>query len=370
MKAIRSIIALMLTSAALAAGAAPKGAKAAKSDKVIPEVRYELSGGAGHYNYAPSFIQDKYGIIYGYMCQNRDPFQIIDYIYLYKGIPTQQGYVWQPGTEVVEPSRTGWDDCHICDPDVRRFSVTTEKGRSYKWIMTYLGVDQWDCNHNQIGLAVSDNIEGPWFKCNDHPVIVNPSTVNPIVPYEGRDKWGTGQSTSIVLNDSTIALVYHSTTDRGPVALRMINLSDLSRIDIGEEYSTPFVWGNTYVAVTADRIYAVSEQRSDKYEHTTPTWVGDLCVVRCKERSADFVADMTAPLDTWTEVSRVTPEVSHFPRNHNPGFLTDELGWIPDEDNLMVYFTVSVLGDDWLWSYDMYSARFPIADFLKAHFKK
>ena len=27
---------------------------------IIPEIRYEFSGGAGHYNYAPSVIQDEY----------------------------------------------------------------------------------------------------------------------------------------------------------------------------------------------------------------------------------------------------------------------------------------------------------------------
>ena len=143
------------------------------------EVRYELGGGAGYYNYAPSVIEDEYGIRYAYMCQNRVPFEIVDYIYLYKGIPTRDGYVWQPGTEVLGPSVDGWDNCHVCDPDVREFK-TRWKGKTYNWIMTYLGVDQWDCNHNQIGLAVSESIEGPWIKYDG----------NPIVPYEARNMWG------------------------------------------------------------------------------------------------------------------------------------------------------------------------------------
>lgn len=148
---------------------------------IVPEIKYEFSGGAGHYDYAPSFIIDEYGIIYGYLCENREPFKIVDYIYLYKGIPTKDGYVWQPGVEVLAPSAQGWDDCHICDPDVREFK-TRWKGQEYNYIMTYLGVDQWDCCHNQIGLAVSPTIEGPWTKYDG----------NPIIPYEGRDKWGTG----------------------------------------------------------------------------------------------------------------------------------------------------------------------------------
>ena len=71
---------------------------------ITPQIRYEFSGGAGHYNYAPSVIQDQYGIRYGFICENRDPFKIVDYVYLYKGIPTVDGYVWQPGTQIVAPS--------------------------------------------------------------------------------------------------------------------------------------------------------------------------------------------------------------------------------------------------------------------------
>jgi hypothetical protein len=361
MRAIASIIALMLVPAYFIAGAASKGKDSQVLKTVTPVVKYEFGGGAGHYNYAPSFIKDKYGIIYGYLCQNRDPFKIVDYIYLYKGIPTPTGLVWQPGTEVIEPSRTGWDDCHICDPDVRRFTVKDTDGKQHKWIMTYLGVDQWDCNHNQIGLAIADNIEGPWTKCDN---------VNPIVPYDRFDRWGTGQSTSVVLNDSTIALFYHTTTENSPHAVRMVNLSDLSHIDIGKEYRTNFPAGNVYISPSAERIYAVTEERSPHYEKEIPTWVGDICNVYYKERSGDFLADVTAPLDTWTLVGTVTPELSGFPRNHNPGFLTDEKGWIPDENNITVLFTPAVTGEDWLWSYDLYSALFPMKDYLKSRNNK
>lgn len=320
---------------------------------VEPQINYVLSGGAGHYDYAPSFITDRHGIVYGYLCENRDPFEIVDYIYLYKGIPTRTGMQWQPGTEVIAPSRTGWDDCHICDPDVREYT-TRVNGRNHKWIMTYLGVDQWDCNHNQIGLAVADNIEGPWTKCP-----------NPIVPYDRLDRWGTGQSTSVVLNDSIIALFYHSTTPNGPFAMRLVNLRDYDHIDIGREYKIPYLSANTYVALSDKWIYTVSEERTKEYENLIPTWVGDLCVVRRKPRSADLVADMTTGENLWQEIGRVTPKASGFPRNHNPGFLTDTKGFIPDEKELTVYFTVSVTGDDWIWSYDLYSATFTLGSLDK-----
>lgn len=314
------------------------------------KVKYEFSGGAGHYNYAPSVIQDQYGIRYAYICENRDPFKIVDYIYLYKGIPTENGYVWQPGTQVIEPSETGWDNCHICDPDVREFK-TTWKGETYYWIMTYLGVDQWDCNHNQIGLAVSKNIEGPWIKYDK----------NPIVPYEGRDKWGTGQSTTIVKNDSIIQLFYHSTTENGPYCMREIKLNNLDNIVLGEEIAVPWFTANTYPSMSEKNIYMVSEVRTYT-DKTIPTWVGDVCRLVYKPRTESFI---TQTNEEWFEIGHVGPEESGFPRNHNPGILTDTKGYMLNDDELVMYFTPAMTGENWLWSYDLYSATFNLKEYFK-----
>ena len=168
----------------------------------------------------------------------------MDYVYLYKGIPTEKGYVWQPGTQLIEPSETGWDNCHICDPDVREFK-TTYKGETYNWTMTYLGVDRWDCNHNQIGLAISKNIEGPYIKFDR----------NPLVAYEDTTKWGVGQSTTIVKDSTTIQLFYHSTTENGPFCMREIKLNDLDNIILGAEKAIPFLSANSYPAMSDKNIY-------------------------------------------------------------------------------------------------------------------
>lgn len=307
-----------------------------------PEIRYELSGGAGHYNYAPSFIRDRYGIIYGFICENRDPFEIVDYVYLYKGIPTADGYVWQRGTQIVAPSEDGWDDCHICDPDVREFR-TQYKGETYDWIMTYLGVDQWDCKHNQIGLAVAKNIEGPYIKFE----------LNPLIGYEGRDKWGVGQSTSIVLDENTIRIFYHSTTENGPFCMRDIVLSDLENIVIGEEKKVPNLSGNSYIAASRTHLYSASEIRIDM-DSQIPTWVGNYCQLLSTPKDSDICSVE----NVWKEIGLVSPELSGFPRNHNPGLLTDTKGYIENDREIVMYFTPAVVGEDWLWSYDLYSATF------------
>lgn len=308
-----------------------------------PVIQYELGGGAGHYNYAPSAIQDEYGIRYMYLCQNKKPFEIVDYIYLFKGIPTSSGYVWQPGTEVIAPSSEGWDKIHICDPDVRQMKFKYH-GEQYNWIMTYLGVDQW-FNHNQIGLAFSKTIEGPWVKYDQ----------NPLVSYTDTTRWGVGQSTSIVLDSNTIQLFYSkSDPPAGRMCARNMKFVD-GKIDIGEERIVPNLYPNTYFAYSDKYKFAVSEVRIDQ-DKQIPTWVGNHIRFTCQPLGADMFDEK----NKWKEIGLIGPAETRFPRNHNPGLLTDTKGYIIPGKDMVVYFTVSVTGDDWIWSYDLYSATYEL----------
>ncbi|MBK5720655.1 hypothetical protein JGH11_07200 [Dysgonomonas sp. Marseille-P4677] len=317
-----------------------------KKQELIPEINYEFSGGAGHYNYAPSVIQDEYGIRYAFVCQNLEPFKIVDYVYLFKGIPTKDGYKWQPGTRLVDPSESGWDNIHICDPDVREYK-TTYKGETYNWIMTYLGVDRWDCNHNQIGLAVSKSIDGPYIKYEN----------NPIVSFSDTTQWGVGQSTSVVLDDKTIRMFY--TNSKDGFSYRDMDLSNLDKINIGEEKNLFPHGRNRYVSYSDKYIFLVSELRDN--DSQIPTWVGATSEVKYIPISKG----LHTPYDEWITLGRIGPKETGFPRNHNPGFLTDTKGNLMNEDELIVYFTPAVTGENWLWSYDMYSAYFDLKHFLK-----
>jgi hypothetical protein len=308
-------------------------------------IRYELGGGAGHYNYAPSVIQDQYGIRYAFMCENKNAFEIIDYIYLYKGIPTANGYVWQPGTEIVAPSSSGWDKIHICDPDVRRYDLTY-KGEKYQWVMTYLGVDQWH-NHNQIGLAISKNIEGPYIKYDQ----------NPFIPFTDTTQWGVGQTSSIVLNDSIMRVFYSRSAKpkRSMMCMRDVDIRNLDNPIIGEEKVVPHLYPNTFFAASKNNIYAVSELWINQSKEI-PTWVGNH--VRFVYKPISENLHDTA--DRWREIAMFGPNETRFPRNHNPGFLTDDKGYMLDEEQAVIYFTVAMTGSNWLWSYDLYSATIQI----------
>lgn len=314
--------------------------------EITPEVNYEFSGGAGHYNYAPSVIQDEYGIRYAFVCQNLEPFKIVDYVYLYKGIPTKNGYTWQPGTRILDPSDLGWDINHICDPDVRKFR-TTYNGETYEYIMTYLGTDQWDNFHNQIGLAISKNIEGPYIKFDKNPIIGSSS----------RTTWGVGQSTSVVLNDSTLRIFYSNSN--GGFTYRDAVMNNLNNIRMGPEKYIKNMPGNNYPAFSGKHVYMVSERRVDM-DKLIPTWVGNVAQLSYIPLGQDLSTDG----GKWTKIGAVTPRESGFPRNHNPGILTDEKGYMLNDDELIMYFTPAVTGANWLWSYDMYSARFDLKKYF------
>ncbi|HVV04581.1 MAG TPA: hypothetical protein VHC96_10195, partial [Puia sp.] len=68
--------------------------------------------------------------------------------------------------------------------------------------------------------------------------------------------------------------------------------------------------------------------------------------------------DMFDEKNDWTEMGLIGEAQTRFPRNHNPGLLTDTKGYLIPGRDLIVYFTVAVTGDDWLWSYDLYSATY------------
>jgi hypothetical protein len=310
----------------------------------VPIIKYEFGNGAGYYDYAPSAIQDQYGIRYVFVCQNKDPFKIVDHIYLFKGIPTKYGYSWQHETEILAPSESGWDHIHVCDPDVREFKLTY-KGETYNWIMTYLGVDRWDCKHNQIGLAFSKNIEGPYIKYDKNPIVSYPDTLH----------WGVGQSTTIVLDNQNIDLFY---SKNGAICVRKIKLDKLDSIKVMKEKTISFLQQNSYPAYSKKYIYAVSEIRINESQKI-PTWVGNYIRFVRKPISKSLFSST----NNWTQIGLFGPKETRFPRNHNPGLLTDSKGYMLSDNKAIIYFTTAVTGEDWLWSYDIYSATFDLSKY-------
>lgn len=343
MKIYWILIALLLTTCSCKKGNSDIIQNTTNEEGVIPAIKFEISGGYEKYVYAPSAIEDEDGIRYVFVCENKDPGIIRDHVYLYKGTPDLSGnYLWDTGKEVLAPSDSGWDCIHTCDPDVRAFKLTY-KGETYNWIMTYLGCDQLDNNHNQIGLAFAKNIDGPYVKYDQNPLI--PTT-------SGFNQWGVGQSTTVVLDSTSIQLFYTSSPFN--ILVRHITqLNDLDKVDIGTPEIVTNITPNAYFSFSKKYIYGVYEKNVEVNDGL-PT--GDYCYFMYKPISAGLFS----VTNDWKSIGQIGPSNTKFPHNHNPGLLTDKKGYMLSDDEATVYFTVGESGNNWLWSYQLYSAKFDL----------
>ena len=142
----------------------------------------------GIYNYCPSVVQTDSRTRYVFYCSNKDPYNIIDYVYFRKGVKKGDNWIWGEKQLALAPSESGWDKQHVCDPDLVKGDFRYQ-GEKYNYVMFYLGVDVKTCKHNQIGMAFARNIEGPWVKWRE----------NPVVAYDDYEFWGTGQPSAVSL---------------------------------------------------------------------------------------------------------------------------------------------------------------------------
>ena len=84
-------------------------------------------------------------------------------------------------------------------------------------------------------------------------------------------------------------------------------------------------------------------------------------ILPCQTRTESLFTEE----DGWIEIGHSGPEETGFPRNHNPGILTDTKGYMLNDDELVMYFTPAMTGENWLWSYDLYSATFNLKNYFK-----
>jgi hypothetical protein len=132
-------------------------------------------------------------------------------------------------------------------------------------------------------------------------------------------------------------------------------MDNLDDIKFGEEKKIPNMELNNYPAYSKKNVYMVSERKVEM-DTQIPTWVGNVSELTY----IPIDQDLSTPGDQWIKIGHVGLAESGFPRNHNPGILTDTKGYMLNDDELIMYFTPAVTGKGWLWTYDLYSARFDL----------
>ena len=312
--------------------------------------------GEGIYNYCPTTIIEN-GNKYYWWCQNKDPYKVFDYIYFREikadGTLTDSKCVLSPGMEGE------WDSYHVCDPAIIKGEFSYNDN-FYNYALFYLGTDKIDCTNNQIGVAFSKNIEGPWTKYSGNPIVKSPS----------RNVWGVGQPSVTSIDSKGEMLLFYTKGDETGTHIfrRKINISDLKDPIIGDTLQIPETGlqsgdgspvvlhnGDFAYSPDTDTFYIVRPRHP--FDEEVPNFVSS--TLQIAEINGN---DIWLGKGDWTVLGTIGKENSNFPRNHNACIVTNPYGFVEDNKNLTIDFTTGVLGDSWLWSYTINEININLTD--------
>ncbi len=228
-------------------------------------------------------------------------------------------------------------------------------GQTYSYLMAYLGCTSSDNQENKVGLAVSKTPEGPFGKVGSAPLVDFQKD-----PSSGIFQWGVGQPSLINLDRKSSVMLFYTRGDK--TATRTIvekwDFSDLSapkRLSSGKlsEQGLKNLHGAGDFLNNADFVYDPAAKRfyASSDCHPNPTSAPDF--ISSHFRVCYFDEPTNYQWFFWNTLSVTGPNETGFPRNHNTGILRDEYGHLPNPW-LSVYYTVSIEGNNSLWSYRIY----------------
>lgn len=316
------------------------------------------------FNYCPAILTDVnekgQTVMHIWYCTNKDSGIIMDHIGYRTGVLQESGkWLFSDEQIVLAPSPGTWDGRHTCDPTVIKGEFKLN-GETYNYLMSYLGCTTEDYQKNETGLAVAKNVGGPWVKVDN---------LNPIVPWyddgdeaveqqkyeswQGTSKiyWGTGMPSLISVDGKGEVLLFYSSTLRG-TGVRRLDLSDLNNPKNVYVQSVtyngarnsqggpchPGIADFAYDKI-AKRLYVTAVTNEKRPPDVTKTLVSSHSVLMY----VDNVEDMNAACDLifsggykWKIVGYVGPEETGWNRNHNPGLVKTDGGYIPDSKKIGV----------------------------------
>jgi hypothetical protein len=308
-------------------------------------------GGVVHYYaYAPSALETGSTLRF-WTCHNSQSDVIHDDIFYTKIVS---------GTKVVDQSvltagASGWDSFHVCDPSV--IKVNAKIGSTtYAYALFYLGNDVNASAHNQIGVAYSNSLEGPWVK-----------VASPIVafPCGSTSEWGAGQPSATTINPSQGTAMLFWTQGCGSTTQTMRAQFDLdgtsgpvlvgSALAVTNSGLTNLTGGSDYLNgadlaydPSRDRFYAVREMHP--YPTTNPTYIGTSLQVVSIAGSSVWGGG-----GSWTVEGVIDPALTGYARNHNAGVIRADFGTLIGSSTLDMLFTTACGScSDSLWQYALH----------------
>lgn len=325
------------------------------------------------FNYCPAIlteVNDKgQTVMHIWYCTNKESGIIMDHIGYRTGVLQENGkWLFSDEQIVLAPTSGTWDSRHTCDPTVIKGEFKLN-GETYNYLMSYLGCTTEDYQKNETGLAVAKNVGGPWVKVDN---------LNPIVPwyddgdeeteqqkyesFKGTSKiyWGTGMPSLISVDGKGEVLLFYSSTLRG-TGVRRLDLSDLNNpkqvyvqsvnyngaVNSQGMQCTPGIADFAYDK-TAKRLYVTATTNEKRPPDVTKTLVSSHSLLMYIDNVEDMNSACNLLLNggyKWTVVGYIGPDETGWNRNHNPGLVKTDGGYIPDSSKIGV--VVSTGNVDW-----------------------
>ncbi|MDC7280677.1 MULTISPECIES: hypothetical protein [Pseudobutyrivibrio] len=245
-------------------------------------------------------------------------------------------------TKVMSTTAGAWDSVQVCDPSVVEGDFVFQ-GKNYRYLMAYLGCATYDCTANEVGFAVSNNLQ-TWRKTGR------------VVEAIRDGHWGVGQP-SLINYNGVIYLFYTSgTSSQTTTYVEQLDCSDLGNVQhLGKKHITcsyDFI-SNADFAFTDDAIYMTCD--------THPFPGGALNFISAQQ--SVYMAPWNGTLDSlegigWERIALIGAETTGHARNHNGCFSRDGAGRLASR--ILYVSTADEIGS---WSENLYTYRFTAVGF-------
>ena len=299
------------------------------------------------YNYAPSVIVDG-NKAHVWYCTNLYSGVAGDHIAYRDGIKVNGKWYWSEQRIVLYPGEKGaWDQKHICDPSIIK-GMFGYQGKTYSYLMSYLGCMTDGNYENAFGFAVAETPEGPWIRVPE---------VSPLIDFytdyggeDGKMQWGTGQPSLVSVDKKGKILVFYTMHSYPYEWGTMVERWDFSDLQNPKKELSTHVKNDgllqkdgkqDYITV-ADFMY--DPYRKEMYVGTDVHPFGNLYPDNLTDTSRVAKTNMLNDVVigdsfrdgkvTWTDMFYVTELETGRGKNTSIGFYRDPYGWLPEKGKI------------------------------------
>ncbi|HEY0272185.1 MAG TPA: hypothetical protein VGC22_03320 [Chitinophaga sp.] len=307
--------------------------------------------GQQRYSYCPGIVKEDNGTTHLFFCGTQNRIMVDNIYHISIGPDGTQ----TPPKVVLQPGPPGaWDDHHTCDPSVIKGNFRMN-GTAYQYALFYL-TNMYGVDYNEIGVAFSNDLNADSWVKYPYQLVKKTWAAAGNQVIGAANAWGVGQPSAVSLDEKGKVLLTYTIgdIDGTRVVFTQVDMSDMDAYVAGVpatmtnnglsnlQYNGNDVTTDADVAVdVADSMIVIARPVHPNPDNTYPAYIETAVEVAYLPLN-DFLHATGA----WKQMLRISPGISGYPRNHNPGIERDAYGRIKDWENPVVYYTVSLAAPD------------------------